>query len=594
MRRRTEAETRSLLMRGAAIVASAVCATALSAQSTGRLSGRVTGADGSLLGQVSVVATTPSGEQRRIVTNSNGQFVFDDLPDGPFRISAHLPGLLTTVFGSTELNPSGVWVAATLGQGAGNDIAMTLRSGGAISGRIVDPESVPMPGVRVVALLSNRADGVKDDITDREGRFRIHLLEPGNYVVAVEPPKAASAGRRPSNADNDAMLQSLREASAPGAKRTAPWTNNSEVPYAYLPIFYPGVLHEREAVPLTVQSGVETGGVLIRLAPAPSVEISGRVITHDLSIDSALINLQRLDTTYDLGVRPTFAPTVLRMVNGEADFRFRALSPGDYLITVRSRRLVGDLDRARDRTHWGLLEARAVSSPLHGTVVELRPSAAMTGAVVLNPDAETAGVNVSSVSLSLVPLPWSQRTLPAPWGSAPPPAIVHSDGSFVIPEVPPGEYQLVATVPDQPDWRIHSAIFDGRELLDAPLSISESTLDIAGVVVSVTPTRTTVSGQVRGLPDFSDYVVVIAGTDEQTWFPASRRIAVAPIASDGQFEVKGLPSGRYYIGVAENLGDAALREPRTLRLMLPSAAQFEISKDGSHVIQNFSVAGPTH
>ena len=73
-----------------------VVSTVAWAQSTGQISGAVTDQSGAILPGVEVTVTqTGTGLTRAAVTNETGAYVFPNLPVGPYRLEAALPGFRT-------------------------------------------------------------------------------------------------------------------------------------------------------------------------------------------------------------------------------------------------------------------------------------------------------------------------------------------------------------------------------------------------------------------------------------------------------------------------------------------------------------------
>src|SRR5262245_38811560 len=69
---------------------------ALWAQDTAQISGTVTDASGAVLPGVEVTTTqTATGLARSVVTNETGAYTFANLPIGPYRLEAALPGFRT-------------------------------------------------------------------------------------------------------------------------------------------------------------------------------------------------------------------------------------------------------------------------------------------------------------------------------------------------------------------------------------------------------------------------------------------------------------------------------------------------------------------
>ncbi len=68
------------------------------AQSTAQVSGTVKDQSGAVLPGVEVTATqTATGLARNVVTNETGSYILPNLPIGPYRLEAALPGFRTFV-----------------------------------------------------------------------------------------------------------------------------------------------------------------------------------------------------------------------------------------------------------------------------------------------------------------------------------------------------------------------------------------------------------------------------------------------------------------------------------------------------------------
>src|SRR5947207_9069916 len=79
-----------------AILLSCLTCGALWAQDTGQIGGTVTDASSAVLPGVEVTATqTATGLARSVVTNETGAYTLANLPIGPYRLEAVLPGFRT-------------------------------------------------------------------------------------------------------------------------------------------------------------------------------------------------------------------------------------------------------------------------------------------------------------------------------------------------------------------------------------------------------------------------------------------------------------------------------------------------------------------
>ena len=62
-------------------------------------------------------------------------------------------------------------------------IAFAQETTGAMSGRVIDAQGLPVPGATVSVTGSQ---GVKGAVTNTDGRFAVPFLTPGQYDVRVD------------------------------------------------------------------------------------------------------------------------------------------------------------------------------------------------------------------------------------------------------------------------------------------------------------------------------------------------------------------------------------------------------------------------
>src|SRR5436853_7579247 len=80
------------------VVLFALACTTVSAQSTAQVSGTVKDQSGAVLPGVEVTATqADTGLKRTAVTDETGSYILPNLPVGPYRLEAALPGFRTYV-----------------------------------------------------------------------------------------------------------------------------------------------------------------------------------------------------------------------------------------------------------------------------------------------------------------------------------------------------------------------------------------------------------------------------------------------------------------------------------------------------------------
>src|SRR2546425_844649 len=129
---------------------------------------------------------------REAVTDVNGQFVFDAVAPGRYRIDAQKVGFAPLA------DPSNSSVVEVTAGQALTGLELSLGKGGAITGRIVDAGGEPLPWIMVSALRQAADAPVARGMaitaqmaqTNDIGEFRLASLPEGNYVVIAAPQPA--------------------------------------------------------------------------------------------------------------------------------------------------------------------------------------------------------------------------------------------------------------------------------------------------------------------------------------------------------------------------------------------------------------------
>ena len=176
---------------------------------TGVVRGRVADLGGRPIGhaQVLVFADTRA-DSRATTTNENGAFEVGELGAGTVRISATAPGYTQLESGhavtpwNLDLGPVRAGTLSGFAWGRAIDLAaaeirdridVTMARWGTLSGRVTDEYGDPVQGAGV-QLLHVRYDAgqrqlVPADavmaVTDDLGRYRLHSLTPGQYMVSA-------------------------------------------------------------------------------------------------------------------------------------------------------------------------------------------------------------------------------------------------------------------------------------------------------------------------------------------------------------------------------------------------------------------------
>jgi hypothetical protein len=180
--------------------------------------------------RVSVGAAAGVARPRMVDTDAKGMFRFENLGPAQHRIIVSKPGFVTV---TQDAVPGGT---------------VTLERAGAIEGVVLDTNGDPFQGAAVRVQPPPGATGTKGFATataDDLGRYRLHTLPPGDYVVEASGSDAV-------------QLQVLM----PGEKRGA-------IPRS----FYPAGDSIETAKPVTVGKGAEISGIDLRLErPVPTMD----------------------------------------------------------------------------------------------------------------------------------------------------------------------------------------------------------------------------------------------------------------------------------------------------------------------------------
>jgi|RhiMethySRZTD1v2_1073278.scaffolds.fasta_scaffold199997_2 carboxypeptidase family protein len=133
--------------------------------------------------EITVTARDNRGQILTAVTNREGAYEFTGiLPDVEYTVRAELPGY----FQKTQFTERKIQIGAC----GCRRIDFPAIYDGSISGRVADPEGKPgaraqIEIVRTDEKVSSIKTQVRSTITDKEGRFVLEGVPPGNYVLGV-------------------------------------------------------------------------------------------------------------------------------------------------------------------------------------------------------------------------------------------------------------------------------------------------------------------------------------------------------------------------------------------------------------------------
>jgi Carboxypeptidase regulatory-like domain len=474
-------------------------------------------------------------------SESNGAFGFTMIPPGKYRLHVDREGFEHAWFGASTPNRA----PGTLVLQAGDvryGITFRLRPLGAISGTVLDPDGDPLPNTDIRLLkatyerrrLKYRAAGWAS--TDDRGHYELQDVVPGQYVVM------AADRNQPAW-----MASEAAAGSAPPARM-------------YAAQFYPDTSRLSAAAPLQLGSGQDLDSIDFHLVAQAVALLRGRIIVPEDLPDKSYVQVSAY---------PQDVPDSNEQVSGSAafppefNFEVHNLIPGPYAVVA------------------------TLSTPEHGLLyrtvqrIDL-PAGGMDVALPLERSMDLAGrVDLEGGGeRPAEPLHVTLISGDSPRVPEQPQAEVKPDGAFVIPDVPPGIWDIgVRPIPH--GGYLKAMRLGDEDVLTEDMVITPATHEPLRIVVS---TRgAVVSGTVKvpaGVERSARAVVLLAPSGK--FEHVLSFYAQTPADDTGHFEFQGVTPGRYKLYAFEELDPPSYEDPNFLKPFEKRSQAFEVS-EGQHV-----------
>lgn len=573
----------------------------------------------------------PGVSPLRVLADYQGRFAFRALPPGRYSLTAVKPGFVDGAHGRRR--PSGPSQPVELDEGERvTDTTVPLWRHSAITGTVVDERGEPVVGAMVQALRRTTVAGMPKlspgpvDQTDDRGIYRIGMLEPGDYVVAlpsgrdgqqmfrIEAPAIAGVARAafvaagPARIGPDGVPVFDQPESLIGPAGLAP----DGTPLTYQTLFYPSATLPSRAATVRLGSGEERGGLDFERQPVPSARVTGTVVGPDGPAANVTVTLQPQgsdDITSPIGAEVTRSdaqgrftidhvapgPYVLRVAQAPT-VRFggggdqEVVTGGGGTFVMRTAIMVGGRGGAApplpdEPTLWA-----EVPVSVSGSVdvpVTLNTGVRVSGQVAFSGAADRpANDQLPSIRVSLDPADGRTSGLQLNLRGR-----IEPTGQFRTMSLPPGKYFLRVDALPQ-GWYFRGALLGGRDVTDMPLSVEGE--DITGVTLSFTDQQTELSGSVTN-PDndeaSANALVIVFPTDRGGWInygSRPRRLQSTRVNDTGAFSFTGLPPGDYFLAAVRDEAAADWQQTEFLESVSASATRVRLG-EGDRQVQTLRV-----
>jgi hypothetical protein len=487
---------------------------------------------------VSLLTAEDNPAEALAITDGSGRFTFANVPDGRYRLSARCDGYQATWYGApTPKHAPGV-VVLRAGE-TRQDFVLRLPRLGAISGVVLDQDGDPVDNATASLWMPWFERGKPGfapqgtSVTNERGEYRITDVIPGHYLVMVN-----GVGRQ---------AMRIRPESVASAQ---PIDQRFQPQFGIQ--YFPATERLSEAALLTVAPGKEIDGIDFHMSARSPTILRGSVVPPaDLPPDVAI---QVTGMAHEVPDLAQFFGTGAGPPKYE--FEIAGVLPGEYLLMA--------IVWAGGRPYRGVQRAVISAGAENQATLKLEPGIDLAGSLKIE-----GGTN------ELEPLVVLTAGDALPYSNTPPQGHVKADGSFVIPGVLPGIWDIgVQPVPE--GGYIKSMRLGEQDVLTADMVIRPDTTEPLRIVVSarggiLEGDVKTDSGKEAGPAN------VLAAPDGKYSHVVSFYMA-ATTDEKGHFKLKGLTPGPYKLYAFEVLQYCAWCDPAFLKPFASQGERVEVTE----------------
>lgn len=487
-------------------------------------------------------------------TDSSGKFRFDGLPAGSFDLKAAKNGGVA-VYGANSTRESGENI--TLADGETRDgLKLRFIHYSSISGHVFESAGTPAAGATVSLFRISRNLGQRVLVsaasanTNDRGEYHISQARPGRYYLY-----AAAQNQNQNSVE----------------QRTPP-------PEILAGQFYGGATDSKDAALLSVKDGDVLRGMDFLLTAQPAIHITGHITgipePQITEIDSSGPGPRRGVRMFTAGFVQVLITPVSDVANRFAsgagtaapDYAFTSawLTPGQYRVSAEIT-VDGKLYAASQLVDAGSDSPDVTLALAPGT--DIKGHFHVEGSV----DSKTK----FTVTLAQPGRPMMRATPDAKPGSGQP----APDGSFVIPDIVPGEFILNVN-PMPPNAFLKTVQYGDQDVLLKPIEIKGGSDAALNVVISTRAAK--IHGEIDAEgSDTAHAAILLAPVGK---FKEYARFYYSAVADDhGKFKRAGIAPGKYKVCAVEKLAPEGFRDPEAfdqIEALFPDfLEEIEITED---------------
>jgi len=460
-------------------------------------------------------------------TDEKGNFSFENLKPGAYRVSASRAGMIQKRTGEVGA------MTVVLQSGHPQQITVLMLSSGVISGRVLNEHGEPMQNERVTALRytylvgGRRLRSALRAETNDKGEYRLFGLKPGFYLVLVG---GTASG------DDGGMEMAHGSASSNATVRV------------YAPTYYPNETSPQNAVPIVVKPGDEAQANFSR-ARVTTHKISGKVFGlapegegNEAEERARYVMVLHAGSMYPAGGG----------IRKDSSFEIPAVPSGKYTLMAM------DSDRKNDERH-GFREVVVDASDVTGITIDLDSTSGQVSGFIRT-DGESK-LDLSKLYLILLPAgsdmnAESGEEVLQSWDGVPGIGYgeVKRDGSFKaeLPAMSTVIYAMVgAKSTGLEDWYTSKVLLNGKDVLVSGFKAADAQRGRIDIVISAkggTVEGTALNSENKPFVD-AQIIAVPADPKLRVRFDLMQK---ATADSQGRFKLRGVRPGEYLVMALED------------------------------------------